>query len=239
MAPRPLIAVTFAGEDWEYGASEAEYLDAVRAAGGEPRPVRPGEEALIPDLLRAMDGVLFSGGDDMAPEYYGETPRPELRLVNGPRDRLEFLLARAVLAAGLPALGICNGVQVLNVASGGSLWQDIPSQVPGAAEHGGGIVHQVRLEEGTRLAAVVGAAEPRVNSFHHQAVARVGRGWRVAARSPDGVIEALERPGEPFLLGVQWHPERPGCDPGSGAAVVAAFVAAAARRIPSRAAPPS
>ncbi|MHC4820309.1 MAG: gamma-glutamyl-gamma-aminobutyrate hydrolase family protein [Planctomycetota bacterium] len=219
----PVIAVTFASEDWDYGKSEALYLAALESAGAEPRVLRPGAERDVVTVLREVDGVLFSGGDDMAPEYYGEDPHPNLKLVNGPRDRMEMLFARAVLAQGLPALGICNGLQVLCVASGGALWQDIPTQVEGCIEHGGGAVHDVEVESGSVLHGLAGDSVA-VNSYHHQAVRETGRRLRVTARSADGVVEAAEAGDGPFLVGVQWHPEREGNGDGAGQALVTAFV---------------
>ncbi len=235
MGTRPVIALTFADVAWGYGESEARYVAAVEAAGGEPLVVRAADGADVPSLLRRAAGFLLPGGDDLAPEYYGEEPHANLGRVNGPRDRMEFLLARALLAEDRPVLGICNGLQVLNVAAGGDLHQDVPSQVPGAVEHRRGATHAVTPEPGTRFAALAGTAPIEVNSFHHQSVRRVGRGLRVAARSADGLVEALERPGARFLLAVQWHPERPRCGPGAGAELVAALVEAAAVSIPFRA----
>jgi putative glutamine amidotransferase len=223
----PRIGITYAAVGRTKPEKEAFYADAVRRGGGEPVPLRPGDEARIPALLRECAGFLLSGGDDMAPEYYGEAPHPALGPVDGPRDRMEYLLARAAAAEDAPLLGICKGLQVLNVALGGSLVQDIPSQVAGAVPHRGSVRHAVRVEEGTRLASVVGAGEWEVNSSHHQAAARLGTGLRVSARGPDGVIEGLERPGARFLVAVQWHPEREGCSGRTGDPVVAALVAAA------------
>jgi len=233
MGRKPLVGVSFAGEEWGYGEKESLYLAALERAGAEPVPVRPGREKEIPGLVARVRGWVFSGGDDIAPEYFGEEPHPKLRTVNPARDRMDVLTARAVLAEGLPVLGICLGVQLLNVAAGGTLVQDVPSQVDGALEHSGGTRHPVRTEPGTRLAALLGR-EAQVNSFHHQAVKRLGRGFRVAARSPDGVVEALEREGEGFVVGVQWHPEREGCDRAASEGLFDAFVRAAAGRIPLR-----
>ena len=230
----PVVGVSFAGEEWGYEEKESHYLAALERAGARPLAVRPGREKEVPDLLRQVRGWVLTGGDDIAPEIYGQEPHPKLREVNPPRDRMDLLIARGVFAQGLPCLGICLGNQMLNVASGGSLLQDIGTFVPGAAEHSGGTRHRVRAEPGTRLAALLGAGEVEVNSYHHQAVQRLGRGFRVTARSTDGVVEGIERPGEPFVVGVQWHPEREGCAPEASDALFRAFVAAAAEWIPSR-----
>lgn len=234
MADGPLIGVSFAGGEWGYGEKESLYLAALERAGACPLAVRPGREGEVPDLLRRVRGWLLTGGDDIAPELYGERPHPALKEVNQARDRMDLLLARGALAQGLPVLGVCLGIQMLTVAAGGTLVQDLPSQVPGAGEHSGGARHPVRVEPGSRLAAILGAPEVEVNSFHHQAVRRLGRGFRVAARAPDGVVEAVERAGGPFAMGVQWHPERPGCAPAASDGLFAAFVGAAADWIPLR-----
>jgi putative glutamine amidotransferase len=234
MAQRPVIAVSFAGEEWGYEEKESLYLAALERAGADPLPIRPGAESRIPSLLREVQGWLFTGGDDIAPELYGQAPHARLKKVNGPRDRMDLLAARAVLAEGMPTLGVCLGVQMLTVAAGGTLVQDIPDQVAGAAAHEGGVRHRVRVEPGSRLAGILGGAtEVEVNSYHHQSVDRPGRGFRVVARSADGVVEAIERPGDAFVLGVQWHPERAGCAGESGDGVFRAFAAACASRIPS------
>ena len=232
MADRPVVGVSFAGEEWGYAEKECCYLEALRRAGAEPLPVRPGAERDVPGLLRQVQGWVFTGGDDISPEYYGETPHPRLEQVNPPRDRMDLLLARSLLAEGMPCLGICLGVQLLNIAAGGSLLQDIPSMVEGAVAHSAGARHRVRIEGGTRLASICGEGEFEVNSYHHQGIKRLGRGFRVVARSPDGVVEAIERPGDPFVLGVQWHPERAGCAAPTAAGLFAAFVEAVKERNP-------
>jgi putative glutamine amidotransferase len=234
MAGRPVVGISFAPEARGYGEKEEKYLAALRAAGADPLPVRPGREAEVPDLLRRARGWVFSGGDDISPEYYGEKPHPRLKEVVPERDRMDLLVARAVLAEGHPVLGICLGVQLLNVAAGGTLVQDIPSQVEGAIPHADGARHRVRIEPGTRLAEIAGEGEVEVNSYHHQALGRLGRGFRATARSADGVLEAIERPGDPFVLGVQWHPEREGCAPGAAEGLFRAFVRAAAEWIPGK-----
>ena|SRR5688572_4086917 len=235
MERRPVVGISFAGAPWAAPEKEPLYLASLERAGAEPLVVRPGCEARIPEILRSVQGWVFTGGDDISPELYGEAPHPSLRPGDPGRDRLDMLLARAVLAEGIPFLAICLGLQIVNVAAGGSLVQDIPSMVPGALPHGKGARHRVAVEPGTRLAGILGTTEAEVNSYHHQGVKRVGRGFRVAARSPDGVVEALEREGEAFQVGVQWHPEREGCLPAASAGLFAAFAAAAAGRIPLRA----
>ncbi|MDI3317660.1 MAG: asparaginase [Bacillota bacterium] len=191
----------------------ADYVRAVEAAGGLPVLLPAGEGPVLPEeALRGVDGLLLAGGGDVAPGLYGEQPHPRLGPVEPDRDRWELALARRALAAGLPVLGICRGIQVLNVADGGTLYQDLEAQLPDALQHAQKAPrwhrsHPVRIEPESLLARLVGAGELAVNSFHHQAVREVAPGWRVTAVAPDGVVEAMERPDLPFALGIQFHAE--------------------------------
>jgi putative glutamine amidotransferase len=182
-----------------------DYPEAVAAAGGKP--------VLLPLEARdlgGMDGLLLSGGGDIAPDLYGEDPRAELRGVDRKRDEYELSLTREVLRSRIPVLAICRGIQVLAVAAQGRLIQDLSQMgdinhwqtAPRPQPH-----HWVEVLTGTRLRDILGVDRLFVNSFHHQAVAQVPPGFRIAARSSDGVIEAIESQGENFVLGVQWHPE--------------------------------
>lgn len=203
----PIIAVTACRRP-------DDYRRAVIDAGGTPRVI----DASM-DLATALDGVggvVLTGGDDVAPALYGEAPHPTVVEVEAGRDAFEIAVTIDARRRGLPVLGICRGVQVMNVACGGSLIQDIPSHVPGTAEHSldvpphtaASLAHEIRIEPGTRLAHVLGEAKAReVNSRHHQAVKAVAPGFRVSAVAPDGVVEAIEDPAARFCLGVQWHPE--------------------------------
>lgn len=187
------------------------YSEAVVKAGGLPIMIGNLAPELAEAALEGVDGVLFTGGGDIDPDYYGEEPHTRLEYVETERDVFEFALYRAARARELPILGICRGAQLMNVAEGGTLLQDLPS-VAGTVQHaqsnrGSALSHGVALEPGSRLARALGASRLRTNSFHHQAVDRVGRGLRAVARAADGVIEAVEGEGETFLLGVQWHPE--------------------------------
>lgn len=190
------------------------YFEAVLEAGGLPLLI-PFLESLedIQEAIARVDGLLLTGGADVDPALYGEQPRPETKMAPQMRQRLDVPLARAVLAAGRPVLGICMGIQVLNVAAGGTLVQDIAAQTPGALQHrrmeeADRAVHKVEIVKGSMLAEIVGGEPLGVNSTHHQAVAQVGRGFAVAARAEDGVIEAIESATGGPALGVQWHPER-------------------------------
>jgi putative glutamine amidotransferase len=208
------------------------YVARVVEAGGVPvvLPNVSAEEA--PEYVARVDGLLLSGGVDVDPHAYGAEPHPKLGEVDPVRDRFEIALVKAARTAGLPILGVCRGMQLANVAFGGTLFQDIPAQVPGAILHDQSTVdlhqpsHGVTLEEGTQLWKLVGAGRARVNSFHHQAVDRLAEGFRATARSSDGVLEAMEHESGPFFQCVQWHPERLADDPVTRA-LFQAFVAAA------------
>ncbi len=215
--PAPLIGLTtsvLSGRPPERAALNAAYITAVQGAGGVPVLLPPHLDAGARDALwERLEGLVLTGGGDLDPALYGETPHPTVADVSSARDALELWLARRAVEDGLPLLAICRGIQVLNVALGGSLWQDVPSQVPGALNHHQTAprsepTHRVKLlGEGTLLHAASRARELAVNSFHHQAVKRLGEGLREVAWAEDGLIEGVELPGHPFALGVQWHPE--------------------------------
>jgi putative glutamine amidotransferase len=165
-------------------------------------------------LLTRLDGLLLSGGEDIAPARYNQPNEAWLGGVDEARDASELGLVQRWLEDERPLLAICRGHQLLNVALGGSLYQDIAAHIPGALDHAyvpgqpmEKPAHTVSLDPDSHLARVLGDATPNVNSAHHQAVKDVGRGLRVVGRAPDGVIEALELPEHPFCLSVQWHPE--------------------------------
>ncbi|MBI2876236.1 MAG: gamma-glutamyl-gamma-aminobutyrate hydrolase family protein [Candidatus Tectomicrobia bacterium] len=201
-------------ERWEY--IRETYTRAVYRAGGLPLVLpMPGAD---PDLLEAyldsLDGLLFTGGEDVHPEFYGETVRPACGEIDRERDELELGLARLALDRGLPLLGICRGLQLLNVVCGGTLYQDLrerPGTLPehyADREERARLRHAVQILPGTQLSQIMGAAELQVTSTHHQLICRLGQGLEVGAVSPDGAIEGIERPDHPFFLAVQWHPER-------------------------------
>lgn len=157
--------------------------------------------------------MVLTGGGDVDPQMYGEDPIPNMGSIDPKRDHFELEITRWALGIGKPVLAICRGHQVLNVAAGGTLYQDIPSQIKGSIKHRGKAPvyypsHKVRVQEGSKLHGMFEKAELGVNSFHHQAVKDLGEGLVATAWAPDGVIEAMELPGETFVLGVQWHPER-------------------------------
>lgn len=193
----------------------AAYVHAVLQAGGLPvllPPHIPADQA--PTLLERLDGVLLSGGADIDPARFGGKPHPRVYDIDPERDELEIRLVQLASERDVPLLGICRGVQVINVALGGGLYTDIADQLPGAIKHDyypnyprDHIAHTVQVSDGTRLAAIIGAGEIGVNSLHHQGIDRLAPGLQPAACAPDGLIEAVELPGHRFGLGVQWHPE--------------------------------
>jgi len=192
-----------------------DYLASVRAVGGDPWELNYEVDA-VDVVVRSCAGLVLPGGVDVDPARYEETRHATVTDVDVARDEYEVALVRAALAADLPIFAICRGLQVMNVAAGGSLIQDIPSQVGNAVPHQvadpkDAIAHDVSLGPGSRLEqlmahAAVGGRLP-VNSRHHQAIGRVAGGFVVTSLAPDGVVEALERPGARFCVGVQWHPE--------------------------------
>jgi len=191
----------------------AEYSEAVLDAGGAPFiiPVAQ-DEASMGSLLDGMHGLILSGGADIHPRYYGEEPQRGLGQVDEPLDRMELLAARLALARNLPVLGICRGVQLLNVALGGTLHQHLPAQIPDCLDHALAAdkavnAHTIRIEPGTHLHRILGKKEVWVNSGHHQAVKDLATGCVVSARARDGVIEAIEVADRPYVIGLQWHPE--------------------------------
>jgi putative glutamine amidotransferase len=187
------------------------YAEAVREAGGLPLPLAYGDAAVAGAYLALCDGLLVAGGAfDVPPERYGEAPRPACGPTRPERTDYEWGLVEAALAAGIPVLGVCGGMQLLNVVRGGSLHQHLPEDLGVSHEQlppRDRPCHEVQVVAGTLLARLAGHHALTVNSTHHQAVNRPGAGVLVSGRSPDGVVEALELPDLPFALGVQWHPE--------------------------------
>lgn len=191
-----------------------DYITAVTMAGGVPLLLPPvTDETVVREQVLAVDGLILSGGPDVDPLLFGEEPLEKLGTVNHYRDRHELLAVRAAEDSRKPMLGICRGIQVLNVAYGGTLYQDL-SQIEGCGikhfqttAQRDALWHTVDLEPASALTRILGQTELRVNSYHHQALKTVAPGFNVAARAKDGVIEAVERPGDFFILGVQWHPE--------------------------------
>lgn len=195
------------------------YANALLAAGAVPLLIPPALEGeALENCLTRLDGLFLAGGNDVAPETYGCEPVEALGEVNPVRDRFEMAAVRWAFEKQMPVFGICRGAQVMNVAMGGTLWQDLPSQYRTQAgdrplAHSQKRLdvypsHAVRVEPGTLLHSLVRTETLRVNSMHHQAVRAPGASLHISAWAPDGVPEALECPDHPFFLAVQWHPER-------------------------------
>ena len=224
-SPRPLIGITtYPPSPGGRYVLPQEYVASVRRAGGEPVLLPPGssdQPADVTTLLARLDGVVLAGGGDLDPATYGGDGHETIYALHAGRDRDELSMCREILDRELPTLAICRGSQVLNVALGGTLLTHLPDVVPGPGA--GGVLHRVEppepqaiasptphevtVDAGCRLAEVLGATTVTPMSWHHQAVDRLGDGLRVVARAPDGVVEATELAGHPWLLSVQWHPE--------------------------------
>jgi putative glutamine amidotransferase len=188
------------------------YVRAIADAGGTPFLIGPiGDVDVLRGQFAAVHGLLLPGGGDIEPSFYGAAPTAELDGVDVPLDEAELTLARWALSEGKPFFGICRGHQCMNVAAGGTLIQDIPTEVPNALSHRlqerTAMAHGMIVEPDSLLADVIGTAEVDVNSMHHQSVLELAPGMVVCGRSPDGVVEAIERPDHPFALSVQFHPE--------------------------------
>jgi putative glutamine amidotransferase len=197
---KPTVGLTYSDEE-----RIRPYVTALEAAGLEVRPIAAGSGV----GLGGLEGLVLSGGVDLNPSLYGEDRHPLADEPLDGRDELELGLLRGALERDLPVLAICRGMQLFNVALGGTLQQhigtcdvhrryDLEKRLP---------VHAVNVEAGTRLAEILGEGKVEVNSRHHQAVARLGEGLRVSARAEDGLVEGIELPGKRFAVGVQWHPE--------------------------------
>lgn len=215
---KPLIGITTYNATNSYGQPivllQQSYVRAVIQAGGVP--------VLIPSLIAEdgwdavysrLDGILFSGGGDISLDHFRGDVHPRIDDVDLERDSVELKMIQAATSDGKPFLGICRGCQVLNVALGGTLFTHIPDQLPNALDHSypGNmrtvLVHEVKIEEGTRVAEIYGEPIIKVNSLHHQGLKDIAPALRVAGHSPDGLVEAVELPDHPFGLAVQWHPE--------------------------------
>ncbi|HEU0014953.1 MAG TPA: gamma-glutamyl-gamma-aminobutyrate hydrolase family protein [Longimicrobium sp.] len=219
MSVRPLIALTTTlapggSRGLPRAQLDAQYIAAVEAEGAAALLVTPanGEKA-VRALLSVAHGLVLTGGEDVDPARYGQERLPEVFDPNPARDEMEIAAVHEALRRGMPVLGICRGMQLLNVAMGGTLYQDLPTQLAGDVLHEqeaeiNARWHQGRVEAGSGLERVFGTAELHINSFHHQAVRDVAPGLRPVAWAEDGVVEAVEGTDHPWLYAVQWHPER-------------------------------
>jgi putative glutamine amidotransferase len=213
---RPLVGITTYVEpaSWGHWQLDAalipyDYVRAVERAGARALLIPPSEDG-IEETLDALDGIVFSGGNDVDPETYGAEAHAETNGLRPERDRGELALLQAALARDMPVLAVCRGFQILNVARGGDLEQHLP-EVVGSEQHrevsGTFSEHGVRIEDDSRLGSVLGDEHAPVKSHHHQGVGRIGEGLREVAWADDGTVEGLEDPERRFAVGVLWHPE--------------------------------
>ncbi len=224
-AARPLvvgISESFpAGNDSAKVMVNASYADAVARGGHVPVVVpRFGTDEQFDVLVSKLDVLILTGGEDVDPARYKASRSPKLGKVNVPRDGFDFRLLAAARRRNLPVIGICRGCQLMNIAFGGTLWQDLPSEFPVKDVQHRNVHHRISIEPNSRFACVTGVTNALVNSYHHQAVKDLAPGFRIVAKSPDGVVEAIECDTYP-AIGVQFHPEKMLCD--EKEAVLSAF----------------
>lgn len=212
---KPLIGIT---PSYDYNENRVRISDfyhrGVEAAGGLPviLPV-PSSLNTLESIISKLDGILFSGGTDIDPKHFGENTLPQNGEVNPYRDETELFLAKLAFQRNLPALGICRGVQIMNIALGGTIYQDIQTQYQGEhIKHSQSApswypCHKVIIKKESKLFNILDQGEIEVNSFHHQALKQIAKDFQVSATSPDGITEAIESPFHQFYIGVQWHPE--------------------------------
>jgi putative glutamine amidotransferase len=214
---KPLIGITTVCEhrlEKVFDSVNYNYIKSVYAAGGMPAliPVLPYEDDMK-IYIDSLDGLLFTGGNDISPLRYREDPVMGVTSISDDRDICELALFKEGMKRDMPMLGICRGIQLMNVGCGGTLYQDIHCQVKNALGHLAlqtlpqDYYHRVIIERDSKLHGIFGKCELNVNSFHHQSVKELGRGFKVTAKSPDGIIEGIESTEKTFVVGVQWHPE--------------------------------
>ncbi|MCP3761725.1 gamma-glutamyl-gamma-aminobutyrate hydrolase family protein [Domibacillus sp. A3M-37] len=189
-----------------------DYHRAILTAGGIPIILPPAPLHVIPSYLEMCDGFILSGGEDIDPMHYGQSPHDKLGPVFPERDEFELRLTASILEQKKPLLAICRGLQLINVSLGGTLWQDLPSQANSSILHSQSSqrsvpTHQVTLVGHSRLAKIIQETTVNVNSLHHQGIETLGKGLTAVGHSPDDLIEAVEMEGDVFVVGVQWHPE--------------------------------
>ncbi len=212
---KPIIGLTtYQRERNAYCVVVTDYIDSVFAAGGIPVNIPTIENEDDYDYyMKMLDGILFTGGVDINPKFYGEEPLKEINSIVSAKDTCELGLFKKAYEKGMPIFGVCRGSQLINVALGGKLYQDINRQIPNSFGHYPNnisedeLYHSVNIAEGSRLHNIMGEDKLYVNSFHHQAIKTLGSNLVVSAVSSDNIIEAIESNENRFLLGVQWHPE--------------------------------
>lgn len=235
--PAARIGVTSYGRDSGHFSLPVEYVDSVRRAGGVPLLLPPGERR-PGEWFGVIDALIVTGGGDLDPRCYGGTAHETVYNVDAERDATELRLVRELLTSDLPAFCICRGMQVVNVALGGTLIEHLPDEVGERVAHRAPpreqVRHAVTITDGSLLGSVSTELEVETVSWHHQAIRDLGEGLEVVARAPDGVIEAVQYAGHPWLLAVQWHPELSAAEDPSQQGLFDALVREALRRRDAR-----
>jgi len=215
----PLVGLTTSHTTSQSGLAQVSlteaYVNALVHAGAAPILIPIGlPETTLQAIIHRLDGIVFTGGGDVHPDRYASQMHPLVDDIDPSRDQAEIQLIHNVCKENIPFLGICRGLQVINVALGGTLYEDILDQRPNSQRHQyspgwsrNHLAHEVQIQSGSHLAEILGTKTASVNSFHHQGIRELANGLRATAVAPDGLIEAIELPGHPFALAVQWHPE--------------------------------
>lgn len=214
---KPVIGIAIANRvrpKKVYSVINDDYIKSVQKAGGIPILI-PFSDNIenIKEYINKIDGIIFSGGEDISPLNYNEDPIKEVECIIEERDRFELELFKEVYEKQIPILGICRGLQIINIALGGSLYQDIYTQIPDCLGHSpkhtlrSNLYHSVKIEKDSKLFDIFKTQDLKVNSFHHQSVKKLGKDLRISAISSDGIVEGIESTNEQFLVAVQWHPE--------------------------------
>lgn len=219
MKEPPLIGITISRTETNSGqpllAVAESYVDAILQAGGDPvlLPLKSSNTG-IQKISQLLDGILLTGGGDVDPQRYGSASHPLVAGVDQNRDHLEIFLTKYAISKNLPLMGICRGLQVINIAMGGTIYEDILEQKPAALRHNYALdfprhylAHSVEVVRDSQLFTIINSPSPLVNSLHHQGIKMLAQGLRATAFAPDGLIEAVEIENHPFGLAVQWHPE--------------------------------
>lgn len=238
----PIIGITTYGRDEKnHFTLPAEYVDSVRRAGGIPLLIPPGDPHQL-ELLSVIDGLIISGGGDIDPAHYGGQHHETMYMIDEERDDSELALTRVIVERDMPTLAICRGIQTLNVTLGGTLIEHLPDTLERPVVHrlppndpvnqpiSRATPHPVTVEAESQLGKIMGQSEVVPMSWHHQALRQLAEGLRVVAQARDGIIEAVELPGHPWLIAVQWHPELSAADDPSQHKIFVALVEAAQAR---------